>query len=64
SRPDIDMADFCTCTVDMTQVRSTRHSCSKQNIHHVIRTTDDVEAYDSMVSDMGIKDLKYEPLYR
>ncbi|RWW34809.1 hypothetical protein GW17_00000420 [Ensete ventricosum] len=32
----------------MTQVRSTRHSCSKRNVHHAARTTDDVEAYGDM----------------
>ncbi|RWW10953.1 hypothetical protein GW17_00025472 [Ensete ventricosum] len=38
----------------MTQVRSTRDSYSKRNVHHAVRTTDDVEAYDSMVSDNDI----------
>ncbi|RRT68953.1 hypothetical protein B296_00009052 [Ensete ventricosum] len=44
----------------MTHVKSTRHSCSRRNVHHAARTMDDMEAYDGMVSNNGIKGLKYE----
>ncbi|RWW57930.1 hypothetical protein BHE74_00035251 [Ensete ventricosum] len=38
--------------------RLTRHSYSKQNVHHTVRTTDDVKTYDDMVNNKGIKGLR------
>ncbi|RRT50793.1 hypothetical protein B296_00037881 [Ensete ventricosum] len=35
---------------------------NKQSAHHTAKTTDDVEEYNNMVSNKGIKDFKYELL--